>query len=473
MSSIKKNFIYNSLYQLLTLFLPLITIPYLSRMIGADGIGVYSYNYSIANYFVLFIMLGLNNYGNRTVAKLRDDKRLLSENFSNIYCIQLTLGVILTALYFLYSLSIAEDTNIALVMSLLLFSGILDINWFFFGIEKFKLVSIRNIVVKLVATILIFTLVKSQEDIALYCAIIVGSILISNIYVWLYLPKEINFIRPKWKNVKPHIKPNFFLFFTVIAVSLFKIMDKILLGSLANLEQVGFYELSERLISIPISLVVSLGTVMLPRMTNLLANKSKGISELLEHSIMFAMFLSSSLAFGIMGVSQEFVPLFYGEGFDTIKYIILIIMPTCLFIAFGNVIRTQYLLPHQKDSIYVGSAVLGALISITVNVLLIPQLMSIGSAIATVFAEFGVCFYQCYKIRKEIDIYKYMRLSIPFIGSGLIMFLLIYFLNLCDTVLFNLLFKILIGFLTYIVFLSILLYFFYKETFYLIKVKLI
>lgn len=452
MSSIKKNFLYNSAYQILVMFIPLLTTPYISRVLGAEGIGVYSYAFSVASYYVLFIMLGLNNYGNRTIAQSRDDDKELSKQFWSIYALQFFLGIVVNVIYFFYCIILAENKNIALSMWLYVISASFDVNWFFFGMEMFKKTVIRNAIIKIVTTSSIFLLVKGKNDILMYCLIMTVGMFLSQIVLWPYVLKNVKFYRPSIEEIKIHIKPNLFLFLTVIAVSLFKIMDKIMLGIMRNKEQVGFYESSEKIISIPTALITSLGTVMLPRMSNLVSNKNIQSNEIISKSIAFAMLLSSSMCFGIMGVSKEFVPIFYGKGYETCIYLFLILLPTCLFMAFANVIRTQYLLPHKKDSAYVISAFLGAIVNVVVNVILIPQYGSIGAAIGTICAEVAVCIYQSYTIRKEQPIKVYLKASIPFIMSGILMFLIIfniYFVRL--PLIINLIIKIIIGVVIYFV----------------------
>lgn len=409
MNSIKKNFIYNSAYQILIMIIPLVTTPYISRVLGAEGIGTYSYAYSIASYFVMFIMLGLSNYGNREIAKAKDDKKQLSITFWNIYAMQFVLGIIMNIIYMIYCFTISKDICISFSVGIYVLSGILDINWFFFGMEKFKLTVIRNTIIKIITTVCIFLFIKSRTDVLFYCLIMTSGILLSQIVLWPYLFKEVYIVKPTWNEVRRHIRPNSFLFLTVIAVSLFKVMDKIMLGLITTKNQVGFYESSEKIIQIPTALITSLGTVMLPRMSNLVNKRNNEEHSLIYKSILFAMFLPSSMCFGIMGVSKEFVPIFYGKGYDTCITLYLILLPSCLFLAFANVIRTQYLLPHGMDKTYVISAFLGVGVNIIINILLIPKYGAIGAAIGTFFAEMVVCIYQVYKVSPFLNIRKYIK----------------------------------------------------------------
>ncbi|OUP73236.1 flippase [Erysipelatoclostridium sp. An173] len=451
MDSIKKNFIYNSIYQIMIMFIPLITTPYISRVLGASGIGTYSYAYSIANYYVLFIMLGLNNYGNRSIAKVRDEKIELEKTFWSIYSMQFVLGIFFNIIYLLYCFIFSANSHVSLAVSFYVISACFDVNWFFFGLEKFKLTVIRNTIIKILTTICIFLFVKESTDIIIYCLIMTIGLLASQLALWPYILRNINFYKPTIKEIIVHIKPNLFLFLTVIAVSLFKIMDKVMLGIMTTTTEVGYYESAERIIAIPTALITSLGTVMLPRMTNMI-NNNKQDKKLIYWSMLFAMFISTSMCFGIMGVSKEFVPLFYGNGFEKCIDLFIILLPTCIFMAFANVIRTQYLLPHQMDKDYVISAFLGAGVNLTVNWIFIPLYGCMGAAIGTFFAEAIVCLYQAYAVRKYLPIKKYFYKSLYFIFAGLFMFLIIFNIDVGNMTIFVELFiKILIGIVLYFI----------------------
>lgn len=429
MNSIKKNFIYNSLYQLLVIVVPLITTPYLSRILGATGIGEYSYAFSVSSYFVMFIMLGLNNYGNREVAKCRDNVNELSRIFWSIYAMQLVMGILVVSAYIVYIMSV-KDRILPVILGIYVLSGCFDVNWFCFGIEQFKFIAIRNTIIKLISTILIFVFVKTSRDVGGYCLIISLGQLLGALVVWPKLIRHINFYKPTIKEIRRHIKPNLFLFMTVVAVSLFKIMDKIMLGIITTAEQVGFYEVAEKIIAIPTVFITSLGTVMLPRMSNLAGKGKTEENRLLYASAIFAMFMVSSLCFGIMGVSKTFVPFFYGQGYDICIVLYLILLPSCLFLGLANVVRTQYLLPHNMDKEYVVSAFLGAFVNILINLCLIPKWGAIGAAIGTLVAEITVCVYQCYMCRKGIQFFIIIRKSLIFVIDGIIMFLILFNLKI-------------------------------------------
>ena len=426
MNSIKKNLFYNSSYQILQIIIPLITTPYLTRVLGASGLGDYSYYYTIAAYFVLFIMLGLNNYGNREIAKVRDDRQELSKNFWNIYAMQLIMGILVSVLYLVFVALFAREKIISIILMFYVISGILDINWFYFGLEQFKLITIRNTIIKLLTTICIFMFVKSNQDLYIYTLIMAAGMLLSQVVLWLQIFKYISFVFPTPKEIVKHIKPNCVLFITVIAVSVFKLMDKIMLGFMSSTAQVGYYEAAEKIILIPTALITSLGTVMLPRMSNLGTDLAEG-KNLIKKSLFIAMMLSSVLSFGIMGVASVFVPLFYGPGFDVCTYLYYILLPSCLFLAFANVIRTQYLLPSRMDRPYVVSAVLGAVINFTVNYALIPFYGAVGAALATTLSEMVVCFVQVWAVKDKLPIKSYFAMVLPGILLGAFMCAALFF----------------------------------------------
>ena len=430
-NKIKINFIYNIFYQLLTLLMPLATAPYLSRVIGANGIGIYSYTYSIVYYFVLITLLGVNNYGNRSIAKIKEKKELLSKTFWSIYSMQLIMGGIMIATYLFYSLFLCNRYKIITIIQVLyIISAVLDINWFFFGMEEFKKTVIRNSIVKMGCIILVFIGVKNTSDVWKYTLIMSGMTCISQIVLWKFLKKYIRFEKVSWGDIKKHIRPNLTLFVPVIAISLYKIMDKIMLGLLSTTTEVGYYENAEKIINVPLTIITALGTVMLPRMSNMIAKGNKAeAGKYIMKSIEFVMFMSLAMCFGLASVGYKFALIFYGEEFEKTGLLIAILSTTLPFISFANVIRTQYLIPKEKDKIYITSVILGAIINFTINCVFIPTYKSIGACVGTISAEIIVMAYQAIAIRNELPIKQYLVNSVQFLTKSILMALAIYPLN--------------------------------------------
>ena len=452
MKDIGKNFLYNVCYQILILILPLITIPYVSRILGSSGIGEYSYTYSIVYYFMIFAMLGLNNYGNRTIAKVRDDKSELSKTFKEIYLLQIITSIGIIFLYFIYSFFINNSyILISKIQIIYVISCIFDINWFFFGIEKFKLTITRNTIVKLVSMFSIFLFVKNESDVWIYTMILSFSTLVSHLLLWPFLFKYIDNVKVPIKSIKKHIIPNLRLFLTVIAVVIYKVMDKTMIGLFSNINEVGFYENAEKIINIPTAIIAALGTVMLPRMSNIYKKgNEKKAKKIIEKSMSAMMFIGFPMVFGLISISSGFTIVFFGKGFEKTSILIALLAFTSIFISWGNVIRTQYLIPKEMDKEYVISAFLGAAVNLVCNFIFIPKFASIGACFGTIVAEFIVMAYQTFVVRKNLPIKKYLQNIAPFFIKSLIMFCFTYPINYLNWK-YGFIIQVFIGILCYLI----------------------
>lgn len=429
--SVKKNFIYNLSYQILIMILPVITTPYISRIIGADGIGIQSYTYSIANYFVLFAMLGVNNHGNRSIAMTKNNKKDLNKTFTSIYLIQATMSTVMILFYIIYIMFFAKSYKIIFIIQLIYIIGALfDINWFFFGMENFKVTVIRNTIIKLISVMSIFIFIKSESDLYLYSIILALGTLISQLVLWKFIFRYVNFIKVKFDDIKEHIIPMLILFIPAISISVYKIMDKIMLGSMSTVTEVGLFTNSERIISIPLGIITALGTVMLPKMSNLISNgKNNKAKKYINLSLKFSMFISIGAMFGLIGVGKNIVPAFLGSKFNRCVDVVSLLSITLLFMSWANVVRTQILIPKKKDKIYIASTALGAIVNVILNTLLIRKFGAIGAAIGTIFAEATVSIYQTLMIRKELNVKKHLKSNIIFVISGMAMLFIIKYLE--------------------------------------------
>ena len=445
--SVKKNFTYNVLYQILTIAIPIFTTPYISRTLGADALGQFSYAYSVTYYFILFAMLGVNNYGSRTIAAVRDDKNELSKTFWEIYVFQILLSIFSAIFYIVYIEFFCEDKLIGYLMVIYLIGTALDINWLFFGLEKFKITVTRNAIIKIATVVLIFLFIKIPEDVYLYTIFYAGGMLVSQLILWTFLSRYIKFTHITIHGVIRHIKPNVVLFIPVIAISLYKTMDKIMLGNLATTVEVGYYTSCEKLLAIPNGFITALGTVVMPRVSNLSANKQDDKArDFFYRSIIFSIACTSVMSFGIMGIAREFVPVFYGKGFDECIAIFQFLMPSCLFVGIANVVRTQYLIPYKKDKTYIISTFLGALVNLIANYILIPKYNAVGAAIGTLLAEAIVCIYQSVITYKQTGIILSVLRGFPFVIMALIMYFFIFNLNISiGSIIITLIIKIIIG----------------------------
>lgn len=467
-NSVKKNFIYQLVYDILIMILPFLTSPYIARVIGAEGLGIYSYHYSISYYFVLFSILGLRNYGNRTIARCRDNKTELDSTFSNLLAVHILTSLICCVGYIAYVFVVDKNEKIyAAIMFIQVLSGLFDISWFYFGIEHFGLTVSINTAVKVVNVVCVFVFVNNTKDMWIYCLIMALGALVSQIALWFPLSKYVYLIRPQWRIMKKHIKPMLILFIPSIAVSLYKYMDKIMIGVLSNKIQLGFYENAEKVINLPTTIITSFGTVMLPKMSNLMSTKGKNeIDRYIKISMFYVMWLSYALTFGLASVATVFAPVFWGPDFYQSGLIIMGLAITIPFISFANVIRTQYLIPSNRDKEFMISVVSGAIVNLIVNAALIQTKGAFGAMIGTIIAEVTVCVIQCWSVRKELQLFKLFKQSIPFAFLGVLMFVVVFCMGRslsCNVI--TLLLQIAMGGLIYCVVSLVYLYHIKETTF--------
>lgn len=447
------NYLYNLSYQLLVIILPLITTPYVSRILGASGIGAYSYTQSITQYFILFGCIGLNIYGQKQIAFVQDNKSKRSKLFFELVLVRMITISLSLFIYFLTCVQYEKYHLLFLIQSIDIIASIFDISWFFQGIENFKKIVFRNFTVKIIGVILIFTFVKDSNDLALYTLCYSSTLFLGNLSMWLYIPKLVNKIYLKSLNIVQHFKPTFFMFIPQIATSIYTMLDKTMIGALTGMDaEVGYYEQSQKIIKMAMTLVTSLGTVMLPRIANMFANKNyKEIEKYMLNSFRFVFALGFPIMFGIMGISRGLIPWFYGEGFDKVLPNMIIISPIILIIGLSNVIGTQYLLPTNRQREFTLSVLIGSILNFILNLVLIPYLLSIGAAIATVIAELGVTIFQLYMVKNEFKLQNIFKISFKYFIASLIMFIILIILsNQLDASFLNTIIEIGIGGLAYV-----------------------
>lgn len=447
MSTSKKDYIYNLLYQIFILLFPIILTPYTSRVLGAYSIGIYSFLSTIASYFIMFAKLGCDNLGERKIAKSRNNSNELSKAFFSIYYIQFFMSIIMSILFLIVSfLFLKDNLAIALIKCISVFAVIFEISWVFSGLEKFKLNITRNIVIKILTFILIIIFVKNSDDLWKYALILSTSSLITNLLWIFFIKKEIKFVKIDFKDILSNLKPSVILFLPILARSLYISTDKLMLGGLTSMVEVGFYEQASKFMKIPYVFTNALSTMMTPKNSYLLANKKeKKVEQNIEKSMHFIMFLVFPIAFGIVLISDNAIPLFLGNDFLKSSNILKILIISTIFVSFASILSSQYLIPNEKDKVHVTSTIIGAIINTTINLLLIPKLKSIGAAIGTFVTEFIIMIYVIIKA-KTLNLKKYLLISLDYLIKALIMFAIGYLINfLYLSNLLTLILKIAIG----------------------------
>ncbi len=455
MSSIKKNYIYLVFYQILNIIVPLLVTPYLSRVIGAEGLGIYSYTNSVAYYFYLFAMLGILNYGNRTIASVRDKQDKLNSTFCELITMQFAWGCVICVVYTIYILHLNINESQYIIYSIIwyayIISATIDISWFFWGIEQFKITVLRNSIIKIFTLVSVFVFIKKSDDLSVYILLISISSLLGQIVLWTQINKYVSIKKIFLSSISAHIIPNIVLFIPVVAVSIYTIMDKIMLGNMCEMQELGYYDNVQKVMTLPTGIITALGTVMMPRITNLLAKgKENNVLIYIENSMQFTLIFAIAFSLGLAGISPVFSVIFFGYGFEPCINMITLFSVTIIFISWANVIRTQYLIPYRLDKIYIISVILGALVNVISNVVLIPYLRGRGAIIGTILAEATVAFVQSIAVCKKLDIVKYLKNGILFLVPGLIMFVIVRVIGMIGKInIYTLFVQLFIGALVY------------------------
>ena len=422
--SITRNYIYNMIYQVLILVLPLVTTPYLSRVLGAEGIGIYGYTYAVVTYFILFGSLGVAMYGQREIAYAQENIEARKKTFIEIVLFRFVTIAIATVFYYFFFIKGAEYQIYYQILLLELIAAAFDISWFFQGMEEFKRTVTRNVLVRICSVSLVFILVKTKEDLAKFTLIYSLADLIGNLSLWLYVPKYVKGVKVKNINAFRHLPQIILLFIPQIANQIYKILDTTMIGALvADKTETGYYEQGQKVIRLLLTVVTSLGVVMVPRMAStFMSGDNEKIKDYLKMSFRFVFFLAFPIMFGITSIAESFVPVFFGEGYDKVVILISIISPILLLMGMANVLGTQYLLPTKRQKEYTISVVIGLIVNFILNYILIKQYASIGASIATVISELVVVVIQYQYIKKDINFKTLLNLAWKYLVAGLTMF---------------------------------------------------
>ena len=423
--SIKKNYIYNLIYQILTLITPLITAPYLSRVLQPDGVGRVSFVESIVSYFSLIAVMGISTYGQREISYVQDDIKKRSEVFWNTKILGFCISGATISAYLIFTLFQKDNTVIYLILTLNLVANFFDITWFFQGMEDFAKTVTRNAVFKIVQIIYIFVFVRRKEDILLYVLGIGLFATLGNISLWAYLPKYIKRVPRSDLCPFKNFKVVWSLFIPTVAIQIYTVLDKTMIGLITNSSfENGYYEQALKISKMLLALVTALGTVMVPRIGYLFEKGSKeDIQRYMYRGYRFVWFLGLPMCLGIIMSAANFVPWFFGAGYDKVVPILRILSLLILAIGINNVTGVQYLIPTKKQNIFTMTVVIGAITNFCLNMVLIYFFQSIGAAIASVTAESVIAIVQLIMVRKELSPVQVLKEGTHYWIAGAIMVL--------------------------------------------------
>lgn len=394
--SIKINSIFNAIYQILSMLVPLITAPYISRVLGPDNNGIYSYYYSIVTYFVLVATFGFADYGTKAIAEVRDDREKRSKTFFSIMANKLFLGILTIVVFFVFTfISYSNNDNalyIYLALSCFILAAILDPTFYFQGQERFVSISLRNITVRIITTICIFILVKDINDLLVYSLIMGLGQLAATLFMYFsFGRKELCFVKIRFKDdILPSLKNSFSYFLPALAVTLFYSLNQTLLGLFGYEDaESGYFSQAAKIIQILQTLAGSLSIISLSRMSYLFAKKDFNEVKNKIKKIFSAFWpFVLPLVFGISAISYIFVPAFLGDEYFKSIYCVLIMAPAILFSPLNTLIGNIYFRPMNKIGIQTLIIFGASLVNIVVCCCLIPFTQSIGASIGRTVAEF-------------------------------------------------------------------------------------
>lgn len=429
--SIKRNYIYNLIQQILSLLTPLITTPYISRVIGAEGIGTFSYASSIVAYFALFAALGTASYGQREISYCQENRERRTEVFWNneLLCIISTFTCLI--LYAVFCFFQKENRIVFIILSLTILDVCLNVSWLLTGMEEFGKIVLRNIVIKIISIAFIFIFVRSKDDFVVYVLGLTLVSIVSNLSLWPFVPKFVD--RPNFKSLKPftNIKTVLSLFIPTIAISIYTVLDKTMIGAITkNAAENGFYEQAIKISRIALMVVTSLGTVMVPRIGHHFEkHEDEIVRQYMYRSYRFVGLLGVPLCLGLLVVSSNFVPWFFGKGFEKVVPLIGILGFQLIAIGVNNVTGVQYLIPTKRQNTFTKTVLIGAVVNFIANICLISLFGAIGAAVASVLAETVIAVVQLVIVRNELSSFVIIKDSIKYIISALIMFCVLFFVG--------------------------------------------
>lgn len=424
--SLKKNFCMNAILTMSQFIFPLITFPYVSRILLAEGTGKVSFATSIISYFAMFAQLGIPTYGIRACAQVRNDKKKLSKTAQEIFIINIIMSILAYIVFFIALCNVPrlkDEKTLLIIVSATIFFNAIGMEWLYKALEQYTYITIRSVIFKFIALIAMFLLIHQQSDYIIYGAISIFASSASNIFNFFNVHKYIS-LRPVGEyNFKQHLKAVSVFFALSCAATIYVNLDTVMLGFMKTNVDVGYYNAAVKIKTILVSIVTSLGTVLLPRASYYVEHGLKeDFYRITKKAINFVFLVATPLMLYFMFFAKEGIFFLSGNTYGGAIVPMQIIMPTLFFIGLTNIMGMQFLVPLGKENIVLYSEIVGAVVDLAINYILIPKYASAGAAIGTLVAEIAVWIVQYIYLRKQIkDAYKNVRYGILilalFLGS--------------------------------------------------------
>lgn len=427
-----KNYLYNLTYQMLNIIIPFITAPYVSRVLGPSGVGDYNYIYGIVSYFGVFAVTGTVAYGQREIAKRQKDIVSRSKLFWDIFYFRLFSTVLVTIVYSYFTMNfLIKYRPLLLVNYVLIFSWILDVSWYFQGVENFKVTAVRNSFVRIISTVMIFVFVKSRTEVWLFTLIMCGSSLLGNVTMIPYLKNEIKILNVNLKEIFSRTRGIMSLFFPVIAIQLYTVLNKVMLGAMGSSREVGFYSQGNQVITVGTTVIYAFVAVLTPRIAALYAEKNDiQIKKYMSNAIANVYFMGLPMMMGCIAVAKLFVPVFFGKGYGPVVLLMQVMSVLFVIIGIDQLVGT-FLVSMNKQNIFTVAVTVAAVVNIIFNTLFIYLGMgALGVAYATIISELSTTIIEIIGLRSYIKLSDFYFYFIKYLIPSVIMYVAIRILNI-------------------------------------------
>lgn len=430
--SLKKNYIYSFISQVLTLIIPIVTTPYLSRVLHEDGNGQYSFSFSIVTYFILFANLGFNIYGQREISKVRNSIEEKSRIFWGVVSARLLTTLISS--FFLYLLlftfGFGKYNKIIFMLSIQVIAVAFDINFYYQGIENFRAIAVRTILLKTLTLILIFIFVRSPNDTWIYALALSVSTLVSNLIMWPNVLHTIKFEPISLLQISCHFRGSFLIFLPTLAVTIYSVFDKTMIGLLSSNPDYenGCYEQAYKINSIALILVTIISSIFASRNSYSYSHgKMDDLRSNLNFAIHYVWLLSTPLFFGFVVLSSNLCSWFLGDGYKEVPLLLQIMSIRFFMSGFSEIFGSQLFIAIGKEAYCTFASFVAAIVNLVMNYFLIPQYGAAGAAFATIVCESIITIILAYIAQKNdcISLRKILYYGKNYLLSGAIMFFVV------------------------------------------------
>lgn len=419
------NIIYTIIYQLLLVVLPIVTTPYVSRILGVEGIGKLSYVSTVVSYFVMFEQFGLDLYGRKEIACVKDDLEKRTLLIVQLFVLRVILFSIALIAYIIFIANFKTTGFLPWIYGGSLFATLFDITWVFQGIGEYRIITERNIVVRIVCLLAIFSLVRSEKDIYLYAFISVVSSVASQLILIPRLRKVIGRVSWKWMGMRRHIWISWLMFIPTIFAALYGKVDMLMLGYLTTYFEVGIYAQAEKIINMLSQLITPISLVLMPLIAEKMAHgiEKEALIKIFSDNSQVIWLVGLPISLGIMGTAKVFTNIFFGAGYEKVENLLYILAPTIVIIGFDNLYGAQFLVASGLQKEFNISVISASILNFLLNLLIINKMGAVGAAITTLITEIVMLAVQVWYVSKYIRFHVSPKLY--YLLGGMLMFVVV------------------------------------------------